>query len=102
MDERADRFLALLGQHKGILHKLAYVYCRAPDERRDLIQEMVLQLWRSFGRYDERFKFSTWMYRVAMNVAISFVRGQPRHQLVPLDGLELADERTVPEDLQRL
>src|SRR5271165_3541243 len=73
-----ERFLTLLEEHKGILFKIATSYCRNPGDREDLTQEMVLQLWRSFDRYDDRFRFSTWLYRVALNVAISFVRSEYR------------------------
>lgn len=84
-------FVAFLDAHKGILYKLAHAYCRERDDRSDLLQEMILQLWRAFGGYDEQQRFSTWMYRVALNVAISFYRKQWRRQrdLVPLDELGL-------------
>jgi RNA polymerase sigma-70 factor (ECF subfamily) len=73
-----DRFLALLDQHKGFLFKIANAYGRGAADREDLVQEMALQLWRSFERYDERHRFGTWMYRVALNVAISFCRSEAR------------------------
>ena len=84
---RQDRFLALLDGHKKSLFKIASSYCREPADREDLIQEMILQIWRSFDRYDDRYRFSTWMYRVALNVAISFYRGERRraHIIVPAD-----------------
>ena len=83
-----DRFIALLDEHKGIVHKVASVYCRRPEDRPDLEQEVVIQLFRSFGRFDGRSRFSTWMYRVAMNVAISFYRSDRRSasRTVPIEG----------------
>jgi RNA polymerase sigma-70 factor (ECF subfamily) len=72
------RFLALFQENRAILYKVAFGYCRNREDRLDLIQEMAIQLWRSFGRYDSRVKFSTWAYRVAMNVAISHFRGEKR------------------------
>src|SRR5262245_49377216 len=68
------RFRDLLAQHQGILFEVTRAYCRNPDDREDLAQEIVLQLWRSFGRYDTALTFSTWMYRIALNVSISFFR----------------------------
>jgi RNA polymerase sigma-70 factor (ECF subfamily) len=68
----------LLEEHKKILFKIASSYCPYPADRDDLVQEMTLQLWRSFGRYDDRQRFSTWMYRVSLNVAISFYRREAR------------------------
>jgi len=77
-----DRFVALIDEHRKILFKIAGAYARNAADREDLIQEMVLQTWRSFGRYDEAQRFSTWMYRVALNVAISFYRQQTRRSRV--------------------
>jgi len=75
---RQDRFLARLDEHKKILYKVASSYCRSAADRPDLVQEIVVQLWRSFDRYDESYRFSTWMYRIALNVAISFYRAETR------------------------
>lgn len=76
-------FEALLRQHRGIVFKVASVYAASAADRDDLAQEIRLQAWRSFGRYDEgRAKFSTWLYRVALNVAIS----QLRRRGTSLDG----------------
>jgi RNA polymerase sigma factor (sigma-70 family) len=69
-----DRFAALLEEHRRILHKVARAYGRGEEDRRDLVQEMAAQLWRAFPRFDDRLRFSTWMYRVCLNVAISYVR----------------------------
>jgi RNA polymerase sigma-70 factor (ECF subfamily) len=103
-------FRQLLEEHGRILHRVAGMYCRHPEDRRDLVQEMAAQLWRSFPRYDRRLRFSTWAYRIALNVAISSVREAARRVRadVPLDpdlaapdapGLvELLDLiRTLPE-----
>ncbi len=75
---RRDEFLRLLDEHKGILFKVASAYCRNALDREDLIQEIVLAVWSSFGRYDHTRRFSTWMYRIAINVAISFCRREAR------------------------
>jgi RNA polymerase sigma factor (sigma-70 family) len=69
-----ERFQALIDEHKRILYKVCNSYCRNRDDRDDLAQEIIIQLWRSFSRFDERCRFSTWMYRIALNVAISFYR----------------------------
>lgn len=73
-----DRFLALLDENRRILFKVANAYGASAADRDDLVQEMAIQLWRSFARYDDRYRFSTWMYRVALNVAISFHRKESR------------------------
>jgi RNA polymerase sigma-70 factor (ECF subfamily) len=69
-----ERFAALLEAHAGILQRIGRTYAFAEPDRQDLLQEIAAQLWRSFPRYDDRMPFSTWMYRVALNVAISWVR----------------------------
>src|ERR1700691_6408724 len=69
-----ESFQALVEEQKRILYKVCHSYCRNRDDREDLAQEIIVQLWRSFGRFDERYRFSTWMYRIALNVAISFYR----------------------------
>ena len=89
-------FLRYLEANKTILYKVAYTYCRDQEARRDLVQEMTIQCWRSFPRFDANagVKFSTWMYRVAMNVAISQFRSETRQirDTVPLEtfGLDIA------------
>lgn len=69
-----EEFLSVLDGHKGILYKVANSYCRHEEDRKDLIQEIIFQLWRSFEKYDGRSRYSTWIYRIALNVAISFYR----------------------------
>jgi RNA polymerase sigma factor (sigma-70 family) len=71
-------FVECLDRHRGILIKVAGACCRDLAGREDLIAEIVAQLWRAYGRFDERAAFSTWMYRIAVNVAISFRRAEMR------------------------
>lgn len=78
-----DQFSALVEEHKGLIYKIAHSYCRNAEDRKDLVQEIIVQLWKSHGRYDERFKLSTWIYRIALNVAISaYRRGKKRSERV--------------------
>ena len=93
MTANHERFVQLLEAHKRILYKIAGAYCANAEDRRDLAQEIVIQLWRSFPRYDDRFKFSTWMYRIGMNVAISFLRSEGRRgrDSVALDEVDIID-----------
>lgn len=77
----ALEFTDLLRRHAGLIHKIAYAYCRDTADREDMVQEVVLQLWRSRDRYDERYKETTWIYRIAVNVAISIHRRERRHRV---------------------
>jgi RNA polymerase sigma-70 factor (ECF subfamily) len=74
--------LQRIQDNKGILYKISNSYCRNAGDREDLMQEMVYQLWRSGQRFDETQKFSTWMYRIALNVAISFYRKTNRSGVI--------------------
>jgi RNA polymerase sigma-70 factor (ECF subfamily) len=99
MNASHDRFQALLDQHEKIVFKVASMYCRNAEDRRDLAQEICVQAWRSFGSYDATRSFSTWMYRIALNVAISFARsaGHRDRHTVPLDEdvHVIADDKAV-------
>src|SRR5262245_44746504 len=103
-----ERFLTLVDEHRRIVFKICHSYCRNPDDREDLAQEIVLQLWRSFAGFDERYRFSTWMYRIALNVAISFYRREKtraRYVIAANESvLEVADalESGMDEDVRRL
>ena len=72
--ERHELYLDILEKHKGIVFKVARSYCRNEFDREDLVQEILAQIWRSLDTYNDAFKVTTWMYRVALNVAISFYR----------------------------
>ncbi|MCR5887041.1 sigma-70 family RNA polymerase sigma factor [Hymenobacter sp. J193] len=76
----APEFLKLLNEYQPLLQRVARLYCPDADDRQDLYQEMVLQLWRAWPRYEVRAdtKVSTWLYRVALNVAITDLRRRTR------------------------
>jgi RNA polymerase sigma-70 factor (ECF subfamily) len=72
--DKPDVFLSVIELNKGIIYKVVNAYCKNVEDRKDLVQEIVIQLWKSFDDYDSDYKHSTWMYRIALNVAISFYR----------------------------
>jgi RNA polymerase sigma-70 factor, ECF subfamily len=78
-EEAQTSFARRLDEHRGILFNIAAAYCRRREDRDDLVQTMALEAWRAFARFDERRSFSTWLYRIALNVAISFYRRERRH-----------------------
>ncbi len=71
---KKDEFIATIDTHKKIIYKVVNSYCKNKEDRKDLEQEIIIQLWNSFGKYNSKYKYSTWMYRIALNVAISFYR----------------------------
>ena len=97
-------FEARLAEHRGILVKIAHAYAFDRSERDDLIQEICLQLWRSYPSYDRERRFSTWMYRVALNTAISWLRqAQLRlHHDSPLDAAAEMKAQNAPEPDERI
>ena len=100
-----EAFMERIEAHRGILWKVASAYCRAPEDRQDLAQETIAQLWRSYPRFDERSAFSTWMYRIAVNVAIAFHRGdqrRPRAVPTPDSVLERVPRPDLSESDERL
>ncbi|SEK39558.1 RNA polymerase sigma-70 factor, ECF subfamily [Chitinophaga rupis] len=80
MDTNSDKekFMELMEQNKGIIFTICNSYCKNRNDIDDLSQDIVYNLWKSFNSYNTDLKFSTWMYRVALNVAISFYRKRKR------------------------
>jgi RNA polymerase sigma-70 factor (ECF subfamily) len=71
-------FTELIRENKGIIFKICNAYCPNKEDRDDLAQEIIYNLWKSFTSYMSEYKFSTWMYRIALNVAISFYRKEQK------------------------
>lgn len=95
----------LLRRHRGLIHRVAWVYCRRAADRDDVAQEIALQLWRARERYDPRYRESTWIYRIALNVAISYDRRERRHRdgATPLDEQVIVLEPITPsEEVEQL
>lgn len=67
-------FLDELDRHQGILQKICFVYSKNSLEKEDLCQEIILQLWKSYPSFKRESAFSTWMYRVALNTALSITK----------------------------
>jgi len=71
-------FLSIIESYKGIIYKVARSYCKNEENKKDLIQEIIIQLWLSFNKYDDQYKLTTWIYRIALNVSISYYRKEHR------------------------
>jgi RNA polymerase sigma factor (sigma-70 family) len=98
--EKEALFVSVIGKTKGIIYKIARAYCPDMDERKDLVQEIMIQVWKSFDRYEGRASYSTWIYRIALNVSISYYRKEKRRKISnnPLSGgsLDIIDQ--IPGD----
>lgn len=88
-------FSQLIEKHQAIIHKITMVYANGPANREDLFQEICLQLWKSYPNFRGEAKFSTWVYRVALNTAISNVRkDRNKPDFEPLyDNYRIDDDR---------
>jgi len=92
--------LDIVGANQGIIHKVCNIYCDDEEDRNDLFQEILAQLWKSYPSFRKESKFTTWMYRVALNTAItSFkkIRRQPGFNRLSDQNLQIADEMSSLE-----
>jgi RNA polymerase sigma factor (sigma-70 family) len=92
VENNAARFIQLIEEHKAMLSKICRIYQDGEADRDDLMQEMILQLWLAFDSFQGKSKFSTWMYRVALNTAILFFKKQKRRP----------DSEQLPDKLDHL
>jgi len=85
--DKKEKFIAAIKTNEGIIYKMASIYTNTIDDRNDLIQEIIYNLWKSFDSFNDKSNFSTWMYRVAMNVAIYNLKTAKRKIItVPIAG----------------
>lgn len=73
-----EQFISIVRENQNLIYKTCFSYCQNTESRKDLQQEILIQLWKSFEIYDGRVKISTWIYRVALNTAISFYRRESK------------------------
>ncbi len=79
-DSLKEQFLELLESHQNIVHKVCRIYSRDQASHDDLFQEISIQLWQAYPKFRGESKFSTWMYRVALNTAITSYRKEKRQR----------------------
>lgn len=77
-EELEHSFVAQLEENQNIVHKICRLYTNDKDSHNDLFQEITIQLWKAFPKFRGEAKFSTWMYRVALNTAITLYRKSKR------------------------
>ena len=76
--ELEHSFVKLLEKHQNIVHKVCRIYTNNIDAHNDLFQEITIQLWKAYPKFRGDSKFSTWMYRVGLNTAITLYRKNKR------------------------
>jgi RNA polymerase sigma-70 factor (ECF subfamily) len=96
-----DKFISVINDNRNLIYKICYSYCCNVENRKDLEQEILIQLWKSFKKFDGRVKISTWIYRIALNTAISFYRNDRIRNgtKVPIDAsiISLSNPEYDPE-----
>lgn len=100
MHAKQKEFTQLIKDNQGLIIKVSRLYTNSAEDEQDLFQEIVLQLWRSYDTFKGNSKISTWMYRVALNTAITLFRKKTRspqtdelHEFHIKDYLEDDDEK---------
>jgi RNA polymerase sigma factor (sigma-70 family) len=94
--DKKELFIKVIKENEGLIFKVTTLYTNSPEDRSDLSQEIIYQLWKSFGSFNEQSKLSTWMYRVALNTAIYHLKQNKRGIAttpIDIDALRFADEK---------
>lgn len=94
--------LELINANLGIAHKVCRIYFRDADDREDAMQEMMYQLWRSYDKFDGRSKFSTWMYSVCLNTALTYKRKNKVNEPLSDDYDQVEEVNNTEERIESL
>lgn len=85
-------FIDILNEHRSLIYKVCNLYCDDPEDRKDLFQEIVFQIWKSLGSFRNESALSTWMYRIALNTAITHFKKEKRAvKPISVTGIDLPD-----------
>ncbi len=83
--DKKEQFITALKENEGFIYRLASAYTNSIDDKHDLVQEIIYQLWKSFQTFRQHSKLSTWVYRVALNVAIyQYKKSKKSVETVPI------------------
>jgi RNA polymerase sigma-70 factor (ECF subfamily) len=87
-NRQTDQFLDILEKNIGIILKIARAYSKTAHDKEDLINDITLELWKSFGRFKGDSKISTWIYRIALNTSMNYKRKRENDRLLFFDDLK--------------
>lgn len=106
MSTLEKEFVARIEKHKGVIFKISRMYMDHPDDQRDLFQEITYQVWKSYSSFEGKSEFSTWLYRIALNTAIVFLKSEKRKRNLiqnnELENFNIKSEDYNWEDEQKL
>lgn len=101
MDEHP--FIELIERHGAAIGRVCRSFCSVEEDREDLQQEILLNLWQGWKRYRPDHKSITWVYRVALNTAISWRRHRKSLvETMPMEGFDLPEETALKERSEHL
>jgi RNA polymerase sigma-70 factor, ECF subfamily len=89
-----EQFLDILEKNIGIIIKIARAYSKTLHDKEDLINDITLELWKSFGRFKGDSKISTWIYRIALNTSMNYKRRREKDRLFFLDDLKQIENKS--------
>lgn len=93
----AESYLQKIEMHKGIIIKVVNLYADELDDRKDLYQEIVLQSYSAYARFQGNSKFSTWLYRISLNVALTYL--SKRKKLSKIKATVLTENYVEPIEI---
>ena len=88
MSSLEKEFLEKIEKHKGVIFKISKMYMDNFDDQKDLFQEITFQVWKAYPTFEGRSQFSTWLYRIALNTAIIFLKSEKRRSFIQNDEVE--------------
>lgn len=97
-----EEFIQLIETHKKLIYKICHTYCKDAESRKDLEQEIIIQLWGAMKKYNGNVKISTYMYKIGLNTAISHYRKSKKWRISPINEsiLSTPDENNFHLDEQ--
>lgn len=88
MSSLEKEFLEKIEKHKGVIFKISKMYMDNFDDQKDLFQEITFQVWKAYPTFEGQSQFSTWLYRVALNTAIIFLKSEKKRSFIKNEEVE--------------
>lgn len=89
IEKKQEDFLKNIQEHQGIINKILFLYADDLESKKDLRQEILAETWKSYPKFEGRSKFSTWLYRIGLNVAFAKLRKKEKQTYVDLNETDL-------------
>ncbi|OPB87335.1 RNA polymerase sigma factor [Elizabethkingia ursingii] len=96
MSSLEKEFLDRLEKHKGVVFKISKMYMDNTEDQNDLFQEITYQAWKSYTSFEGKSEFSTWLYRIALNTAIVFLKTEKKRSFIKNE--DINNMKTTYED----